>query len=128
MHPSRHDGGIPVVPESVWTAMVRVYETGQRLALERIELAKLELIGFARGELVVTARQLARSFVLALAGGILLLAGWFGLSWGLVSLAAHALSPAWRMVIDAGLNLAIGGGLVMLASRRQPPLPERIEP
>ena len=78
-----------MVPESVWSAMVRVYDTGQRLVLERIELAKLELIEFARGELVVIARQLARSFVLALAGGILLVAGWFVLSWGLVNVAAE---------------------------------------
>jgi hypothetical protein len=119
MQAPRHDDGLPVVPESVWTAMVRVYDTGQRLVLERIELAKLELIGFARGELVVIARQLARNFVLALAGGILLLAGWFVLSWGLVNLAASGLSPAWRLVIDAGLNLSIGGVLVALAARRQ---------
>jgi hypothetical protein len=122
METSRHDSsGLPVVPESVWSAMVRVYDSGQRLVLERIELAKLELIGFARGELVVIARQLARNFVLALAGGILLLAGWFALSWGLVNLAASALSPAWRLVIDAGLNLTIGGVLVALAARRPVP-------
>jgi hypothetical protein len=118
MQAPRHDDGLPVVPESVWTAMVRVYDTGQRLVLERIELAKLELIGFARGELVVIARQLARNFVLALAGGILLLAGWFVLSWGLVNLLASGLSPAWRLVIDAGLNLSIGGVLITLAARR----------
>jgi hypothetical protein len=121
MQASRHDSELPVVPESVWSAMVRVYDSGQRLVLERIELAKLELIGFARGELVVIARQLARNFVLALAGGILLLAGWFALSWGLVNLAASALSPAWRLVIDAGLNLTIGGVLVALAARRPVP-------
>jgi hypothetical protein len=103
--------------------MVRVYDSGQRLVLERIELAKLELIGFARGELVVIAKQLARNLVLALAGGILLLAGWFVLSWGLVNLAAGGLSSAWRLVIDAGLNLAVGGLLVWLASRK----PEKIE-
>ena len=91
MHASRQNGD-PAIPESVWSAMVRVYDTGQRLVLERIELAKLELIGFARGELVVIARQLARNFVLALADGILLLAGWFVLSWGVVNLAASALS------------------------------------
>ena len=84
------------VPESVWSAMVRVYDTGQRLVLDRIELAKLELIAFARGELVVLARQLARSFVLALAGGILLLAGWFVLSWGLVNVVAARLPSSWR--------------------------------
>jgi hypothetical protein len=127
MQASKHNGH-PVVPESVWTAMVRVYDSGQRLVLERIELAKLELIAFARGELLVIARQLARNFVLALAGAILLIAGWFVLSWGLVSLAASGLSSAWRLVIDAGLNLTIGGVLVWLASRRQPRLTERIDP
>ena len=127
MHAPKQNGD-PAIPESVWTAMVRVYDTGQRLVLERIELAKLELIGFARGELVVIARQLARNFVLALAGGILLLAGWFVLSWGLVNLAAGGLSPAWRLVIDAGLNLAIGGVLVRLAARGQSPATEKIDP
>jgi hypothetical protein len=100
--------------------MVRVYDTGQRLVLERIELAKLELIGFARGELVVIARQLARNFVLGLAGGILLLAGWFVLSWGLVNVVAAALPSAWRLVIEAGLNLAVGGALIALATRSRP--------
>lgn len=109
------------VPESVWSALVHVYDTGQRLVLERIELAKLELIGFARGELVVTAQRLARNLVLALTGGILLIAGWFVLSWGLVNLAANALAPAWRFLIEAGLNFALGGVLVWLASRRQAP-------
>ena len=115
MRATRQDDA--AVPESVWSAMVRVYDTGQRLVVERIDLAKLELIEFARGELVVTARQLARSFVLALTGGILLVAGWFVLSWGLVNVAASALPAAWRLVIEAALNLAVGGVLVVLASR-----------
>src|SRR5881227_904591 len=101
MRAMRHDDGLVAVPESVWSAMVRVYDTGQRLVLDRIELAKLELMGFARGELVVLLRQLARSFVLALAGGILLLAGWFVLSWGLVNVVASALPSSWRLVIEA---------------------------
>lgn len=113
------------VPESVWSALVRVYDTGQRLLLERIELAKLELISFARGELVVIARQLVRNLLLALAGAVLLIAGWFVLSWGLVNLAASALSVAWRLVIDAGLNLALGGALVWLALHHQSRPPER---
>jgi hypothetical protein len=107
--------------------MVRVYDTGQRLVLERIELAKLELIGFARGELVVIARQLARNAVLALAGSILLLAGWFVLSWGVVNLVASGLPPAWRFVIDAAINVAVGGMLVWLAARGQT-RPEKIDP
>jgi hypothetical protein len=126
MRPIRHDEQLAVVPESVWSAMVRVYDTGQRLVLERIELAKLELIGFARGELVVIARQLARNLVLGLAGGILLLAGWFVLSWGLVNVLAGALPSAWRLVIEAGLNLAVGGVLIALATRTR--AAEKIEP
>ena len=106
--------------------MVRVYDTGQRLVLERIELAKLELIGFARGELVVVLRQLARSILLALAGGILLLAGWFVLSWGLVNVVAGALPSSWRLVIESGLNLAVGSVLITLASRSR--ATEKIEP
>jgi hypothetical protein len=117
MRATRHDDALVAVPESVWSAMVRVYDTGQRLVLERIELAKLELIGFARGELLVALQQMARSFVLALAGGILLLAGWFVLSWGLVNVAAAALPSSWRLVIEAGLNIAVGGVLIRLASR-----------
>ena len=128
MRATRHDDALVAVPESVWSAMVRVYDTGQQLVLDRIELAKLELIGFARGELVVLARQLARSFVLALAGGILLLAGWFVLSWGLVNVVASALPPSWRLVIEAALNLAVGTVLITLASRsRTPEKPERID-
>ena len=117
MRATRHDDALVAIPESVWSAMVRVYDTGQRLVLDRIELAKLELIGFARGELVVLLRQLARSFVLALAGGILLLAGWFVLSWGLVNVVAARLPPSWRLIIEAGLNLAVGSVLIRLASR-----------
>src|SRR4051794_10867622 len=127
MRASSHNGAPPVAPESVWTAMVRVYDTGQRLVLERIELAKLELIGFARAELPVIARQLARNAVMALAGSILLLAGWFVLSWGVVNLVASSLSSAWRFVIDAGINVAVGGVLLWLAARGQTRLPEKPE-
>jgi predicted phage tail protein len=119
MRQSQRNGG-PGAPESVWSALVHVYETGQQLLLERIELAKLEVIGFARVELVVIAQQLVRNLVLALAGGILLIAGWFVLTWGLVSLSAAALPVAWRLVIEAGLNLALGGVLVWLAVRQRP--------
>jgi hypothetical protein len=126
MRATRQDDALVAVPESVWSAMVRVYDTGQRLVLERIELAKLELIGFARGELVVVLRQLARSFVLALAGGILLIAGWFVLSWGLVNVVAGALPSSWRLVIEAGLNLAVGSVLITLASRSR--AAEKIDP
>src|SRR6478735_7053190 len=92
MQTSSHNGGPPVAPESVWTAMVRVYDI---------------------------ARQLARNAVLALAGSILLLAGWFVLSWGVVNLVASGLPPAWRFVIDAAINVAVGGVLVWLAARGQ---------
>jgi hypothetical protein len=118
----------PVVSESVWSALVHVYDTGQRLVVERIELAKLELIAFARGELVIIARHLARNLVLALTGAIFLIAGWFVLSWGLVNIAAAALSVPWRLVIDAGLNLAIGAGLVWLAQRPSTQAAERKDP
>jgi hypothetical protein len=114
--------GRPDVPESVWSALVHVYDTGQRLVLERIELAKLEILGFARVELQAMARQIARNMVLALAGGIMLIAGWFVLSWGLVNLAASSLSMAWRLLIEAALNLSIGGWLIRLASRDAPPI------
>jgi hypothetical protein len=119
--------GRPDDPESVWSALVHVYDTGQRLVLERIELAKLEVIGFARVELVAIARQLARNLVLAVAGGILLIAGWFVLSWGLVSLTASALPMAWRLLIEAGLNLTIGGSLLTLAAYHKMQSPERVD-
>lgn len=128
MRATRDDDALVAVPESVWSAMVRVYDTGQRLVLDRIELAKVELIGFARGELVVVARQMARSFVLALAGGILLVAGWFVLSWGLVNVVAGALPSPWRLVIEAGLNLAVGGALIRLAARSREAQTEKIDP
>lgn len=123
-----HLNGRPDAPESVWSALVRVYDTGQRLVIERIELAKLELIGFGRVELVAIVRQLMRNLVLALSGGVLLIAGWFVLTWGLVNLTAGGLSLAWRLLIEAGLNLSCGGGLLWLASRNGPPRPERVEP
>jgi len=128
MRATRDDDALVAVPESVWSAMVRVYDTGQRLVLDRIELAKVELIGFARGELVVVAQKMARSFVLALAGGILLVAGWFVLSWGLVNVAAAALPSSWRLVIEAALNLAVGGVLIRLAARSREAQTEKIDP
>ncbi len=106
-------------PESVWSAMVRVYDTGQKLVLERIELAKLELIAFARVELAESAAHLVRSLVLGVAGGILLVAGWFVLTWGLVSLTANALSMPARLLIEAGVNLAVGAVLVLWAARKK---------
>ncbi len=116
------------VPESVWSALVRVYDIGQRMVVDRIDLAKLEIIGFARVELAASARQLLRNVVLGVAGGILLVAGWFVLTWGLVNLAAGGLAMAWRLLIEAGLNLALGAGLVWIASRSKPQPTEKLEP
>jgi len=116
------------IPESVWSALVRVYDIGQRMVVDRIELAKLEIIGFARVELAASARQLVRNVVLGVAGGILLVAGWFVLSWGLVNLTASGLAMAWRLLIEAGLNLVLGGALVWLASRSRPQPTEKLEP
>ena len=108
------------IPESVWSALVRVYGVGQRMVVDRIELAKLEIIGFARVELAASARQLVRNVVLGVAGGILLVASWFVLTWGLVNLTAGGLAMPWRLLIEAGLNLALGGAIVWLASRSKP--------
>jgi predicted phage tail protein len=116
------------VPESVWSALVRVYDIGQRMVVERIELAKLEIIGFARVELAASARQLVRNVVLGVAGGILLVAGWFILTWGLVNLTASGLTMAWRLLIEAGLNLVLGGALLWLASRSKPQPTEKLDP
>jgi hypothetical protein len=118
--PAAQPNGHKDAPESVWSALVHVYDTGQRLVLDRIELAKLEIIGFARVELVAIARQLVRNLVLAVAGAILVIAAWFGLTWGLVNLIASGLPVAWRLIIEAGLNFSIGGGLLWLGARRKP--------
>ncbi len=115
------------VPESVWSALVRVYDVGQHVVLERIELAKLELIGFARVELVVIARRMVRDVVLAVAGSILLVAGWFVLTWGVVNLAASGLSVGWRFLIEAALNLGAGSALLLLARHKESASPEKAE-
>lgn len=127
MQPSQPSRPVEI-PESVWSALVRVYEIGQRMVVDRIELAKLEIIGFARGELAASARQLVRNVVLGVAGGILLVAGWFVLTWGLVNLTAGALAMAWRLLIEAGLNFALGAGLLGIASRSKPQPKEQLEP
>jgi predicted phage tail protein len=69
-----------------------------------------------------------RSVVLAVAGSILLVAGWFVLSWGVVNLAASGLSMGWRFLIEAALNLGAGGVLLLLARRKTPQPDKSDEP
>jgi hypothetical protein len=73
-----------------------VIEAGQALILDRIDLARLELA------------DLATTVVLGLACAVAMTTGWLALTWGIVSLAAGALPPPARWLIEAAINLALG--------------------
>jgi len=76
--------------------LVHVFEAGQALILDRIDLARLEL------------GDLATTLVLGFACAVVLVMGWLALTWGIVSLAAGALPSPAKWLIEAAINFGLG--------------------
>ncbi len=92
------------------TAVVDVLDAGQKIVLDRIDLAWIE--GRA------TATALATALVLALLGLAFLLVGWCALNACVVLLLAGVLTTAQSLGLVAGVNFAVAAVALVLARRR----------
>jgi hypothetical protein len=101
-------------------AILRVFEAGQQVVVDRIDLARAELVAFAdhaRGDVVAAAARIARLLAIALLAGLLLLAGWLALSWGLLTLVTQGLSGPERIAIYGVVQVLAGALLLRQTSR-----------
>jgi hypothetical protein len=96
--------------ESLITAVVDVLDAGQKVVLDRIDLAWVE------GRAAVAT--LATALVMALLGLAFLLVGWCALNACAVLLLAGILTTPQAVGVVAAVNLAVGGVALLLARRR----------
>jgi len=105
-----YDAGTSRSEPSILDSIVRTFEAGQRVVLDRIELAYFDL------------RQLAtktlHGAVLIAIGALLLSGAWFALMVGLVAWLQQYLTLPASILIVAGLTAAGGGASLVLGIRR----------
>ena len=102
-----HEGGVPHEP-SAGSAVERAVEAAQRIAVERLELMKLEAEeGLGR---------LLRRAGLMLAAGLITIFGWTGLATALVVVLAERLPLATSLAIVAGSHVLVGIVLGVVAA------------
>jgi hypothetical protein len=94
---------------SLVAAVVDVLDAGQRVVLDRIELALVEARAAARGALAGVA--------LMVAGLGLLLVGWIAASAVGVMLLERYLTRAQALGVAALVNFAVGAGALLLARK-----------
>jgi hypothetical protein len=96
--------------ESVGTALASVMEEGQRVVVDRIDLALLE----AR----MMVSQAVQAFSFALVGVLLLAGGWIALNWALAVLLAVYVSGTFALFTVAAVHIVLGAIVLLLARRR----------
>jgi len=94
---------------SLVAAVVDVLDAGQRVVLDRIELALVEARATARGAVT--------SIALAIAGIGMLLVGWIAANAVGVLFLERYLTRAQAFGVAALVNFAVGGGALLLARR-----------
>jgi len=94
-----HEGGDPHEPSAV-SAVERAVEAAQRIAVERLELMKLE-VEEGLGRMLLRAG-------LMLAAGLITIFGWTGLATALVVVLAERLPLATSLALVAGGHVLAG--------------------
>jgi hypothetical protein len=97
----------PAEPSAV-SAAERAVEAAQRIAVERLELMRLEFMEGIAGLLQRTGLLLAAGFIAIL--------GWCGLAAALVVVVAEHLPLATAIALVAGVHVAAGIGLGVAAT------------
>jgi hypothetical protein len=98
---------------SLGDAVIHVFEAGQRIVLDRIDLARFDL-----GHL---AGRALRSAVLALAGTVLLAGAWFTALGGAVIWLRPYLSLGGGLVAAAVLSAGVGASAIAIGIRHARP-------
>lgn len=93
----------------LWEATLDVFEAGQQVIIDRIELM--------RAELSDDMLRLATGVVLVLGAGILALVGYLTLLAALTVLLARVLSPEAALALVGGVHLLVGVVLAFFGAR-----------
>lgn len=97
---------------SVSGALVRAVEAAERIVVNRIDLARLDILG--------AIADVARTGGLLVCGGFLMAVGWTGVSLA-ATLVLERLTGSWPLsaVLIGVANLALGFALMAAASRQR---------
>lgn len=93
---------------SLWEATLEVFETGQQVIIDRIELV--------RAEISEDLLRLAFGLSFVVAAGVLALVGYLTLLAALIVLLAKALSPEAALAIGGAFHLIVGVVLAALGA------------
>jgi Putative Actinobacterial Holin-X, holin superfamily III len=105
-----YDAGTSRSEPSLLDSIVRTFEAGQRVVLDRIELAYFDLKQLATKTL--------HGAVLIAIGAVLLCGAWFALVVGAVAWLQQYLTLPASVLIVAGLTAVAGGASLALGIRR----------
>lgn len=106
----RHTVETPPVEPSAVSAAERAVEAAQKIAVERLELIRLELMEGIAG--------LMQRAGLVLAAGLVVILGWCGLAVAVVVLLAERLPLATAIAVVAGGHVLLGVVLGVAATSR----------
>jgi len=94
---------------SLLDTVIRVFEAGQKLILDRLDLAYFDLTQLASRTL--------RGAVMVLAGALLLAGAWFALLGAVVVWLQQSMSLIASLLVVCGLNVVLGGVAVVVGVR-----------
>src|SRR5262245_49879117 len=100
-----YDAGTSRSEPSIFDSIVRTFEAGQRVVLDRIELAYFDLKQLAT--------QTLRGALLIAIGAMLLSGAWFALMVGVVAWLQQYLTLPASVLLVAGLT-AVGGAMSLM--------------
>jgi hypothetical protein len=106
---AQHEEIHPSEP-SVMASLGRVIETGQRTILNRIDLAKLDVIATVKGML--------RSGLFVGIGAVLAAVGWLALTAAAILFANEYFSMPASAAIVGLVNAIVGGALIVVGTQR----------
>jgi hypothetical protein len=95
---------------SLATAVSRIVDAGQRLVMDRIDLARLDILD--------VIERAERGAALIIAGALFATVGWLGAMTAVVVALQPYFSLSGAAALIGGANLLIGGGLVLLGMQR----------
>jgi len=95
---------------SLLDTVIRVFEAGQRVVLDRLDLAYFDLTQLANRTL--------RGAVLVLVGALLLAGAWFALLGAAAVWLQQYMSLVASLLVVCGMNVVLGGAAIVVGVRR----------
>ena len=106
MLPAAHSTEEPHIVD----AALRVFEAGQRVVLDRVDLARLDLAQIAA--------RTVRGAALIVLGAVLVAGAWFALMAGLVVWLLAYLALGASLALVGGISAAVGAAVISLGVQR----------